>query len=185
MPATDMRVGRGVACRKRTTAGFAAHRGAHRSDRVASPWFPATPVVGTADAAASPRRDDARVIPRSLMLHLTDTTTSTIPEVVDARYWLTHSDGYRVTGPPGRIGTVDRVIDHAETLVVRTGILGSGRLSVGFAEVALIEPWSERLCLQEEPRSGSAPMTKRMRSRVIPDSGTGRGQPRPRTGGRQ
>jgi hypothetical protein len=91
------------------------------------------------------------MLPRSLLLHLTDTTTSTAPDVVDARYWIAHSDGYRVTSPSGRVGTVDRVIDDANMLVVRTGILGAGRLRVPFGEVGQIEPWAERLALRQDP----------------------------------
>ena len=77
--------------------------------------------------------------------------------VVDRRYWLAHSDGFRVDGPAGRIGTVLRTIEGREMLIVRTGILGSHSVMVPFADVERLEPWRERLALGHAPaRPGSA-----------------------------
>jgi hypothetical protein len=77
--------------------------------------------------------------------------------VVDRRYWLAHSDGFRVDGPAGRIGTVLRTIEGSEVLIVRTGILGSHSVMVPFADVERLEPWRERLALSHAPaRRGPA-----------------------------
>ena len=71
--------------------------------------------------------------------------------VVDRRYWLVHSDGFRVEGPAGRIGTVLRAIEGSEVLVIRTGILGDHSVAVPFGEVERLEPWRERLALRHAP----------------------------------
>ena len=71
--------------------------------------------------------------------------------MVDERYWLAHSDGYRVDGPAGRLGTVLRVIDGDQTLVIRTGILGNHTLLARYDQVERLEPWHEWLSLAEVP----------------------------------
>lgn len=71
--------------------------------------------------------------------------------VVDRRYWLEHSDGFRVDGPAGRIGTVLRAIEGSEVLIVRTGILGNHSVMVPFSEVERLEPWCQRLALSHVP----------------------------------
>jgi hypothetical protein len=91
------------------------------------------------------------MVPRSLMLKLTDSKQDS-HDIVDARYWLVHGDGYRVDGPHGHIGTVMRTIEGSDTLVIRTGLLGTHRLAVRFDAVDAIEPWDERLTLRADPR---------------------------------
>lgn len=86
------------------------------------------------------------MVPRSLMLRMTREKDHE-REVVDERYWLAHSDGYRVDGPAGRLGTVLRVIDGDQTLVIRTGILGNHTLLARYDQVERLEPWHEWLSL--------------------------------------
>ena len=90
------------------------------------------------------------MLPRSLILRNPPRGDEPHP-VVDPRYWLTHSDGFRVEGPAGRIGTVLRAIEGSEVLVIRTGILGDHSVTVPFAEVERLEPWRERLAVRHAP----------------------------------
>ena len=90
------------------------------------------------------------MLPRALMLRNPPRGDEPHP-VVDRRYWLTHSDGFRVEGPAGRIGTVLRAIEGSEVLVIRTGILGDHSVTVPFGEVERLEPWRERLALRHAP----------------------------------
>ena len=88
------------------------------------------------------------------MLRLTPQTDhegQTSRKVVDERYWLAHSDGYRVDGPAGRLGTVMRVIDGDQTLVIRTGMLGNSTLLARYDQVERLEPWHKRLSLADVP----------------------------------
>jgi hypothetical protein len=104
------------------------------------------------------RRESVRIpkeltmVPRSLMLKLTNPPAHESHDVIDARYWLVHGDGYRVDGPDGRIGTVMRTIEGSDTLVIRTGLLGTHSVAVRFEDVDAIEPWDERLTLRADPR---------------------------------
>ena len=83
------------------------------------------------------------------MLRMTPREAEPHP-VVDRRYWLAHSDGFRVEGPAGRIGTVLRAIEGSE-------VLGDHPVTVPFAEVERLEPWRERIALGHAPaRSGRA-----------------------------
>ncbi len=96
------------------------------------------------------------MLPRSPLLRVTPKDDEP-HDVLDRRYWLAHSDGFRVDGPAGRIGTVLRAIEGNEVLIVRTGILGSHSVMVPFADVERLEPWRERLVLSHAPaRSGAA-----------------------------
>lgn len=92
------------------------------------------------------------MVPRSLVLRLTRETEHDVSRtVVDERYWLAHSDGFRVEGPAGRLGTVMRVIDGDQTLVIRTGMLGNRTLLARYDQVERLEPWREWLSLAEVP----------------------------------
>lgn len=98
------------------------------------------------------------MVPRSLMLRLTRETEQDVSRtVVYERYWLAHSDGFRVDGPAGRLGTVLRVIDGDQTLVIRTGILGNHTLLARYDQVERLEPWHEWLSLVEVPTTAGTP----------------------------
>ena len=94
------------------------------------------------------------MVPRSLILRLSreaDHEREISRKVVDERYWLAHSDGYRVDGPAGRLGTVLRVIDGEQTLVIRTGILSNHTVLARYDQVERVEPWHEWLSVAEVP----------------------------------
>ena len=131
-----------------TTAGRRA--GERRTGRCCGFSAPicAKPLTRTVPEAATL----PAMVPRSVMLRLTagdDGDGS--PEVVDVRYWLAHSQGFRVSGPAGRIGTVMRVVDGDERLMIRTGLLGTHTVMARFDQVARIEPWHEWLSLSDDP----------------------------------
>jgi hypothetical protein len=62
------------------------------------------------------------MLPRSTVLELIGGETGAqrpTGYVVDRRYWIVHSDGFRVEGPSGRVRTVARSIEGQNRLVVR------------------------------------------------------------------
>jgi hypothetical protein len=76
------------------------------------------------------------------------------------RYWLAHSEGFRVDAPGGRVGFVEAVVERepgrAHAFVVRAGILGRRLLVVAADEVEEIAPRRKRLRLRRFPEVGGA-----------------------------
>jgi hypothetical protein len=75
------------------------------------------------------------------------------PIVFDRDYWLCRCQGFRVDSPAGRVGLVEEVrfgsrLDRPDTLVVRTGLLGSRLLGVPVDKVERVVPRQERLVLR-------------------------------------
>ena len=100
----------------RTAPDTGASRPQVRASRL-DQGFPARRIPEVADSGRAARCHTPGMVPRSLMLRLTRETEHDVSRtVVDERYWLAHSDGFRVDGPAGRLGTVLRVIDGDQTL---------------------------------------------------------------------
>lgn len=99
-----------------------------------------------------------KMVPRSTLLRLTDPSAcvgASANDVVDPRYWIVHSDGFRVDGPAGRVGTVARLIEGRSVIVVRTGLLGGRFTTVPFDDVDGIDPSHQRLHVTHDPRQAS------------------------------
>jgi hypothetical protein len=67
------------------------------------------------------------------------------------RYWLDHSEGFRVESANGRIGMVDEAVPWMDAIAVRAGLNGSRILLVPFDQVLLIDPLEERIVLRTSP----------------------------------
>jgi len=80
-----------------------------------------------------------------------------LPE--NERYWLAHSEGFRVESHGGRVGIVDRVVEDDEheavALVVRAGLLGTRLVVVPAGEVASVAARRKRLRLRASPEIGT------------------------------
>lgn len=140
----------------RTAPDTGASRPQVRASRL-DQGFPARRIPEVADSSRAARCHTPGMVPRSLMLRLTRETEHDVSRtVVDERYWLAHSDGFRVDGPAGRLGTVLRVIDGDQTLVIRTGMLGNRTLLARYDQVERLEPWREWLSLAEVPTPAGA-----------------------------
>jgi hypothetical protein len=73
-----------------------------------------------------------------------------VPGEFDRDYWIRRSEGYRVDGVEGRLGTVDSIQDGADgepVLAVRAGLLGRRLMLVHGREVAFIVPRAGRIWL--------------------------------------
>lgn len=75
------------------------------------------------------------------------------------RYWLSHSEGFRVDSDGGRVGIVESVIDdgsgEARALIVRAGLLGSRLVVVPATEVTSVASRRKRLLLRPSPEVGT------------------------------
>jgi hypothetical protein len=75
------------------------------------------------------------------------------------RYWLAHSEGFRVDSDGGRVGIVETVIEsgpeQAAALVVRAGMLGMRLVLVPAEEVASVTPRRKRLRVRASPAVGT------------------------------
>jgi hypothetical protein len=75
------------------------------------------------------------------------------------RYWLSHSEGFRVEASGGRVGIVEAVLERepgvAEALLVRAGALGRKLLVVPAREVELVAPRRRQVLLGESPEVGT------------------------------
>jgi hypothetical protein len=88
------------------------------------------------------------------------------------RYWLTHSEGFRLDAPGGRVGFVEAVVErepgHAAALIVRAGLLGRRLLVVAADEVAEVAPRQRRLRLRASPEIGDAELLPDLLRRLGP-----------------
>ena len=86
-----------------------------------------------------------------------DSTVSTI-SVEGRRYWLTHSEGFRVDAPGGRVGFVEAIVERdagePSALIVRAGLFGRRLLVVPAVEVEEVIPRRKRLRLRQSPEVG-------------------------------
>jgi hypothetical protein len=75
------------------------------------------------------------------------------------RYWLAHSEGFRVDSDGGRIGIVESVIGgdphEAVALIVRAGLLGTRLVVVPAEEVVSVASRRKRLRLRPSPEVGT------------------------------
>jgi hypothetical protein len=74
------------------------------------------------------------------------------------RYWLSHSEGFRVDAPGGRVGIVEAVLERepgaVEALLVRAGVLGRKLLVVPAREVERVAPRRQQVLLGDSPEVG-------------------------------
>jgi hypothetical protein len=71
----------------------------------------------------------------------------------DTDYWLGHCQGFRVDSPEGRIGRVEDVLfktqlQRPDTLLVRSGLLGTRLVAVPADDVEEIAPRKEQIALR-------------------------------------
>jgi hypothetical protein len=75
------------------------------------------------------------------------------------RYWLSHSEGFPVEAPGGRVGIVEAVLERepgiVEALPVRAGVLGGKLLVVPAREVELVAPRRRQVLLGDSPEVGA------------------------------
>jgi hypothetical protein len=92
------------------------------------------------------------------------------------RYWLTHSEGFRVDAPGGRVGFVEAVIERqageADALIVRAGLLGRRLLVVAADEVEEVAPRRKRVRLRHSPEVGDTEFLADLLHRLPPESAT-------------
>jgi hypothetical protein len=86
------------------------------------------------------------------------------------RYWLAHSEGFRVDSDGGRVGVVEGVIEpapgEAPVLIVRAGLLGSRLLVVSAEEIASVVPRRMRLVLRPSAVVGTGDFVHELIGRV-------------------
>jgi hypothetical protein len=94
--------------------------------------------------------------------------TSMLPE--DQRYWLAHSEGFRVDSDGGRVGIVEGVIEpapgEAPVLIVRAGLFGTRLLVVPATEIASVAPRRMRLLLRPSAVVGTGDFVHELVGRV-------------------
>ena len=75
------------------------------------------------------------------------------PWPVDENYWLGHCEGFRVVGPGGRVGVVERVVyrsrvDRPDAVAVSCGVWRVHTAEVPVADVVEVLPAQERLVVR-------------------------------------
>jgi len=118
---------------------------------------------------SSPREDEARaasglhdvptVLPKSLMLALTNRTPEPpaggpgTPWPLDEDYWLRHCEGFRVDSGAGRLGVVESVgpgarADRPDVVAVRSGGLRPRTTIVSVGDIVEVRPAERRLIIR-------------------------------------
>jgi hypothetical protein len=94
------------------------------------------------------------------------------------RYWLMHSEGFRVDAPGGRVGFVEAVVEReagsADALIVRAGLLGRRLLVVGAHEVEEVTPRRKFLRLRHSPEVGDTEFLADLLHGLPPEEATER-----------
>jgi hypothetical protein len=98
------------------------------------------------------------------------TTREILMAAMDIDYWLGHCQGFRVDSPEGRIGQVEDVLfrtqlQRPDTLLVRSGLLGTRLVAVPADEVEEIAPRKEQISLRRRP---DALRCRTTRSHLLP-----------------
>jgi hypothetical protein len=100
-----------------------------------------------------------RLLPRSTVLGLkaAEAGPTCAPDPVEAEYWLRHCDGFRVDGPDGRIGVVDRVEHTLEPEVPDVVAVASGLWRIHLTRIPLrdvveVQPDRRRLIVRRDQR---------------------------------
>ena len=82
---------------------------------------------------------------------------ASVPE--SDRSWLSHSEGFRVDAPGGRVGIVEAVLERepggVEALLVRAGVLGRKLFVVPAREVERVAPRRQQVLLGGSPEVGA------------------------------
>lgn len=84
-------------------------------------------------------------------------------------YWLRHCEGFQVSGPDGRIGSVALVLSSGgriDGLVIRTGLLRARTMFVPVDSVVSVTPRRCRVELGTVPDSVRAPISHVVREAV-------------------
>ncbi|HZO49922.1 MAG TPA: hypothetical protein VFB26_07230 [Gaiellaceae bacterium] len=80
-------------------------------------------------------------------------------------YWLEHCEGFRVEGPRGRLGVVERVLRDGEGrvsgIVVLGGLLGTRRRVESVDAIEAIVPAAQTIRLGASASAGGGPATER------------------------
>jgi len=83
----------------------------------------------------------------------------------DGDYWLAHCEGFRVEGPHGRLGVVERVLrdddGRVSAIVVLGGLLGTRRRVAGVDAIAAVVPAAQTIRLRAPEDRGGGLATER------------------------